>query len=693
MPGREDLTNIDGLEAGREETDLLSVDGLTGDPANGDAVVMQAPVGVIGADAQTIVPPAPVAEVHERPAPPAPRHAAPQPQPAPQQAAEPVAEQGPDMGATARRPVPSPQPDAQADPYGDGDMGPIHRRRGMDYRDASPASEPSRKGGEKKRRKGGIPLGGKIAIGVGAVLVAGAVGAWAYGRNWYSSHLFPAVTVDGTSVGGMTASEAREATSVDRWEFDVVDGRETYHLGASDVDFRTDEVDFDAMIARQDTNMWFAHVISPDANDTVRSSTYDADALRKSVDALPCVGGERQDPADAGFERPEGSAEFRIVDEIEGDRADAGKIRDAVSRALEEGRNGSIDLEKEGGYLRPAVYRDNESLVRAVDTANKWMSAKITYDIDGLSAVETLGPETIAQWVGISRNDGKAADEGNEGEQAEEKPAEEAGGQSEEAHGRQVFGAAKEARPYQVSDDGGKDAKAEEPKGDPDITFDATFDEGGLRAWLAGIGEEYDTAGKPRTITTPTGRVATVDGGGNYGWITDEATEFEAAKASIQNGEVTQREFAMKQRAALPKGQNEWGNTYIEIDLSAQHLWYIRNGEVVLSYGVITGKRGYETPTMVSSVQRKTTNEVLISPWKDPVTGEPTYKTHIDVGLVISDDGAILCHDAPWQPSYGFGDSSYHYGGGSHGCCNMRTGDCWELYNTASVGDPVVVHY
>lgn len=83
----------------------------------------------------------------------------------------------------------------------------------------------------------------------------------------------------------------------------------------------------------------------------------------------------------------------------------------------------------------------------------------------------------------------------------------------------------------------------------------------------------------------------------------------------------------------------------------------------------------------------------LVSPWKDPKTGEPTYKTHIDVGLVISDDYQVLCHDAPWQPSSGFGSPSYHWGGGSHGCCNMRAGDCWELYNTASVGDPVIVHY
>lgn len=545
----------------------------------------------------------------------------------------------------------------------------------------------------------------RVAAVVGCLVLVALVATWAWGRARYSERLFPGRTVDGVDVGEMTAQEAADATSVERWSFTVDDNGQTYELDSDSVGFQTEDVDFAQIIADQDTNLWFVHVITPTANASVRKSTYDADKVRESVAALPCSQEGREAPVDAEARRTEDGKAYEIVPEREGNTVKDGVIAEAVEKALAEGHNGSINLREADAYVHPRVYADDESLTGAVETANRWMRTDITYDIDGLDSVERLGPDTIAPWVSVVREDpeadgGDGAAEGT-GKADEAKAAQPTGIQEfgraagGEANGRGGF--------WQVADtkeDGEKDGKGEseggadgESEGQAKPTFTATLDEDALRGWLAKIGEEYDTAGKPKTITTPTGKVAEVSGGGSYGWITDEASEFEAAKASIEAGETDHREFAMKQRAALPKGQNEWGSTYIEIDLSDQRLWYIRGGETVMDCGVITGKSGYETPTMVSQVYSKVTDTVLISPWKDPKTGEPTYKTHIDVGLVISGDGGILCHNAPWQPDYGFGRSSYHWSGGSHGCCNMRTGDCWELYNTASIGDPVIVHY
>lgn len=593
-----------------------------------------------------------------------------------------------------------------------GDEQPTERRKPVDsdlprdekkkpkFLEKVAAGKDKGKHSEAKTKETGKSVVPKVLLACLVVFLGALVGVWAYGRAHYSEHLFPGRTVDGVNVSGMTAKEAEEATSVDRWSFVVDDQGARYELGAEDVGFETEEIDFNQIIADQDVNLWFLRVIAPEKNEAIRKSTYDSNKVHESVQALPCVSGEREQPVDASVRRKDEGVAYEIVPEVEGNVVKADVIEDAVEKALSEGQDGAIDLEKSNAYVRPAVYSDNESMIAAVELANKWLGTSITYDIDGLESVETLDPETIAQWVDIVREDPeKPAEEQSEEEPKPEEDKDE--GDDEDGDGKaiQVFGRNAPGDTggmfYQVNetvlDDGirADTANDDEPK----PTFHATFNDDGLKGWLAGIGEEYDTAGKPRTITNPNGEVKEVSGGGSYGWITDEASEFDAIKASLDKGEQTHREFAMKQRAALPKGQNEWGNTYIEIDLSEQHLWYIRDGEVVLSYGVITGKRGYETPTMVSQVYSKVTDIVLISPWKDPVTGEPTYKTHIDVGLVISDDGGILCHDAPWQPSYGFGSPSYHWGGGSHGCCNMKTSQCWELYNTASVGDPVVVHY
>lgn len=547
----------------------------------------------------------------------------------------------------------------------------------------------------------GASLAPKILLAVLVVFLGALVGVWTYGRAHYSEHLFPGRMVDGVNVSGMTASEAEAATSVENWSFVVDDRGSRYELGSDDVGFETEEVDFNEIISKQDVNLWFMHVIAPEKNESIRKSTYDSDAVHEAVQALPCMADDREQPTDAAVEKAEDGLSFHIVPEKEGNTVKDGVIEAAVEDALATGRNGELDLEKADAYLHPLVYASDESLTSAVDTANKWMRTSITYDIDGLDSVETLGPETISQWVNIIREEAEVpAEERHDDEEApaEESEEEKKEDKAEERDGSaiQVFGRnATDGQGgfWQVSDSTVDDGFRADTENRPKPTFKATFDDDGLRGWLAGIGDEYDTVGKPRTITTPNGAVKEVSGGGAYGWITDEASEFDAIKASLDAGETTHREFAMKQRAALPKGQNEWGNTYIEIDLSEQHLWYIRNGEVILSFGVITGKRGYETPTMVSQVYAKQTDVTLVSPWKDPVTGEPTYKTHIDVGLVISDDYQVLCHDAPWQPSSGFGNPSYHWSGGSHGCCNMKASQCWELYNTANIGDPVVVHY
>ena len=112
----------------------------------------------------------------------------------------------------------------------------------------------------------------------------------------------------------------------------------------------------------------------------------------------------------------------------------------------------------------------------------------------------------------------------------------------------------------------------------------------------------------------------------------------------------------------------------------------------------------------MTKVYGKKTDYTMISPWKDPVTGEPTYKTHVTVAVGITADWQIFVHSAEWQPSYGFsgsgngdagkavgqatsiGNRSYYKGGGSHGCINTRASDAWRVYNEVASGTPVLTH-
>ncbi len=95
-----------------------------------------------------------------------------------------------------------------------------------------------------------------------------------------------------------------------------------------------------------------------------------------------------------------------------------------------------------------------------------------------------------------------------------------------------------------------------------------------MKQWFTAFGDKYDTQGTTRTFTTPAGKSATVTGG-TYGWSIDEDTELVNLQNSILNGEVVTREPAYYAggTAAAHSGQ-DWGNTYAEVDMSAQHMWY-----------------------------------------------------------------------------------------------------------------------
>ena len=221
-----------------------------------------------------------------------------------------------------------------------------------------------------------------------------------------------------------------------------------------------------------------------------------------------------------------------------------------------------------------------------------------------------------------------------------------------------------------------------------DDDMKVSFDENAVRDWLTAFGDKYDTVGTTRTITTPTGKTVEVSGG-TYGWSIDEDTEFTALTNSIKNGEVVTKEPAYYQTAASHSAQ-DWGDTYAEVDISAQHMWYISGGSVVLETDVVTGVPipEKETTLGVYDILEKSLNKTLIGE-DNPVTGKPIYQTPVSYWMRVTWSG-IGFHDAIWQPA--FGGTLYRDGAGSHGCINMPLDMAAALYNVISVGTPVIVH-
>lgn len=213
-----------------------------------------------------------------------------------------------------------------------------------------------------------------------------------------------------------------------------------------------------------------------------------------------------------------------------------------------------------------------------------------------------------------------------------------------------------------------------------------------MKQWFTAFGDKYDTQGTTRTFTTPAGKSATVTGG-TYGWSIDEDTELVNLQNSILNGEVVTREPAYYAggTAAAHSGQ-DWGNTYAEVDMSAQHMWYVQNGQVVLETDVVTGEPipSRITPEGVYSLMWKQRDATLVGDI-NPETGKPEYETDVAYWMQVTSSG-VGFHDAIWQTA--FGGTLYQIPGtGSHGCINMPLDQAGALFNMIEPGTPVIFHW
>ncbi len=219
-----------------------------------------------------------------------------------------------------------------------------------------------------------------------------------------------------------------------------------------------------------------------------------------------------------------------------------------------------------------------------------------------------------------------------------------------------------------------------------DENMNVTYNEEGVSQYIASLAEKYDTYRKQRTFTSGSGNTVNVQGG-NYGWLIDQAAEIEALKANISNKEVVTKEPVYKQTAAS-HGAADWGNTYVEVDLTNQYMYLFVNGSVVTSSPIVTGKpsEGSATPQGVYSIRYCKRNAVLRGPKKP----DGTYEWESPVDFWMPFNGAIGLHDATWQSSFGGNRYLTH---GSHGCVNLPYNIAETVFNNVSAGTPVVCHY
>jgi hypothetical protein len=129
-----------------------------------------------------------------------------------------------------------------------------------------------------------------------------------------------------------------------------------------------------------------------------------------------------------------------------------------------------------------------------------------------------------------------------------------------------------------------------------DDNYNVTFDENGVKEFVDYIGKTYNSFGRVRTFKTSYGDEIEVTGG-DYGWWMNRPEEVKELTQLIQDGAKQEKEPVYFQKAQQ-YGDDDIGDTYVEVNLSAQHLYFYKDGKLVLDSDFVSGNvsKNWGTP-------------------------------------------------------------------------------------------------
>ncbi len=502
-------------------------------------------------------------------------------------------------------------------------------RSASQSRSSANRNSSGKKGSSKKRRRKKKSSGAGATIGflLGFIVVLIGVGYF-IGLILTNGTFLPNTTINGVDVSKMTLAEATELLKPDEMPGLVLTKKDgtAITISANEFDYKDDtEQQVQKIYSNIDRKMWFKSLFSTFSYNFTANVTYDESKLTQALDKI--VWGVTE-PKNAYIAHTEEG--FIIVDATEGDTLDYSKLKPFILNKVHSDVF-NINIADCDCFYKAEIQA--EDLEDQLAFYQKLGDFTVTIDFDYTQEKLTL--EDYSTWMTFSE-DGTS---------------------------------------YTVN----KDEVAQ---------------------YVGHLADVYDTYGKARAFhATLQGDIMVEQGSqGTYGWKMDQAKTTDELIKALEAGEsVTlnpiyesrydKEGYAYFTYAGLESArsaESDIGDTYIEVDLTAQHMWYYQNGEVL-----------FETDQIVSGLyteQSRVTPEGIYeilekqSPYK--MTGDGYTNVPCTYWLRASYEG-IGFHDLS-RGAYG---GKIYLTDGSHGCINMKYAEVQKLYSLVAVGTPVVMYY
>lgn len=211
-----------------------------------------------------------------------------------------------------------------------------------------------------------------------------------------------------------------------------------------------------------------------------------------------------------------------------------------------------------------------------------------------------------------------------------------------------------------------------------DDNLEVLINEKAVKDYVLELSSKYNTVGIARNFKSSTGKNVEVKGG-YYGWKINYVAETRMLLENIKLGAVLEKEPIYTQKA-LNRDGDDIGDTYVEINITSQHLWFYKDGKLITQGDIVTGDpgKGYST---------KLGTYMLNYKQKEATLRGPNYEAKVTYWMPFN--GNIGIHDASWRYSFGGG---IYKGNGTHGCVNSPSYLAKTVFENIEEGTPVICY-
>ncbi|MDE5769044.1 MAG: L,D-transpeptidase/peptidoglycan binding protein [Oscillospiraceae bacterium] len=486
----------------------------------------------------------------------------------------------------------------------------------------------SEKSGKSKKSIFSAKMGAILGVaGAGVLLLIYLIGAFHYQEKF-----LPHTYINSFAVAGMTREEAHNALLEQKQAKDltlITAKGEQVVIPAQDfqAEYTIPAGAFNEAVNESNFN-WVSKLFSSSEYAIPYEYSYSEEALRSLIESHDWGSGRSQN---AKIVRAD-SGKFEITPETTGDQFDTGRLMRFIVSELAAGKN-VITMEDSGCYEPYKAKVTSQDLQEDLAVYNQYAECNVTYDFDDRKI--TLDSDTIISWL-LTKPDGSFVT----------------------TSGHVI-----------------------------------PMDEQKVREFVDDMAEQTDTYGKDREfyatvdgwITVPWIDKAAWGDASCYGWLINRKDTVVQLMELIEAGEsVTVEPIYETWGTGYTRKTDDIGTTYIEADISEQHMWFYRDNQLIMDYDFVSGletNSSRRTPRGICKITGHLNGKTLGT---YEVQG---YSQWVDYWIPFNYLGCGF-HDLSRGA---YGGNIYMYNG-SHGCLNMRLSEVKNLYNEIEDGIPVIVH-